>query len=282
MPELPEAENIRIGLEKYLKGHSIKNVEVLNRRIFQGDGKKLIDAKFESAERFGKMIAINFNNGFSLLAHVKLTGQFIYRGPNLPNPPELSVKVTDGLGGKHTHVIFHLNRGGVLYYNDIRKFGWIKVVETKKLKNEAVSKLGPEPLKDLTLNLFTKTLSSSKRAVKVILMDQSKISGIGNIYANDALWLSQIAPTRSSQSLSEKEIKTLYRAIKKVLREGLKQGGASELAFVTPDGTEGKYQDHTLVYGREGELCKRCKKAKIKKIFLSGRGTYFCPNCQYD
>ncbi len=282
MPELPEVENIRIGLEKYLEGHSIKRIKVLNRRIFQGDEKKLIDTKFESAERFGKMIAINFNNGFSLLTHVKLTGQFIYRGPNLPKPPKLSRKVVGGLGGKHTHVIFHLSQGGVLYYNDIRKFGWIKLVETKKIKNESVSKLGPEPLKDLTLNLFTKIISSSKRPVKAVLMDQSKISGVGNIYANDALWLSQIVPTRPSQSLSGEEIKTLYKAIKKVLRKGLKQGGASELAFVTPDGAEGKYQDHTLVYGREGELCIRCKKAKIKKIFLSGRGTYFCPNCQHD
>jgi len=111
-------------------------------------------------------------------------------------------------------------------------------------------------------------------------MDQEKMGGIGNIYANDALWLAKINPKKESKKLGNEEIKKLHDAIHKVLKEGLKFGGASELAFVTPDGSEGKYQNHTLAYGKEGELCKRCKKAKFIKFFLGGRGTYYCPVCQ--
>ena len=111
-------------------------------------------------------------------------------------------------------------------------------------------------------------------------MDQSKISGVGNIYANDALWLAKINPKKQASSLTSKETKRLYSAIKKVLKEGLKRGGASELAFVTPDGSEGNYQKHFLVYGQTGETCKQCKKSTIEKYVLSGRGTYWCKICQ--
>lgn len=113
-----------------------------------------------------------------------------------------------------------------------------------------------------------------------MLMDQTKIGGVGNIYANDALWLSRISPRRSASSLSISEAKKLYDAIETVLQAGLKYGGASELAFVTPDGKEGEYQNHTLVYGHQNEICKNCKKTKIEKFFLGGRGTYWCSVCQ--
>jgi formamidopyrimidine-DNA glycosylase len=111
-------------------------------------------------------------------------------------------------------------------------------------------------------------------------MDQSKMGGVGNIYANDALWLAKINPKTPAKELSPKSVTVLYNAVTSVLREGIKWGGASELAFVTPDGTEGKYQNHTLAYGHEGDVCSRCHKSKIEKYFLGGRGTYFCPNCQ--
>ena len=111
-------------------------------------------------------------------------------------------------------------------------------------------------------------------------MDQEKMGGVGNIYANDALWLSQINPKTPAKNLNSASVKKLYDAIFTVLKAGLKYGGASELAFVTPDGAEGEYQNHTLVYGHEGEPCERCHKSTIKKFFLGGRGTYFCPICQ--
>ncbi len=285
MPELPEVETMRSQLEKFLVGSVIKDIKVKTQNIVTGDYKKLLGQKVVSVRRFAKVSSIDFSNNFSLLTHVKLTGQFIYRGPKLNNDGKLSKKVVGGLGGPHTHVTFDFEDGGVLYYNDIRKFGWIRIMPTIDVENEKfVKTLGPEPFKDLNLEYFQKLLSKSKRNIKVLLMDQSKIGGVGNIYANDALWLSKISPQRSSNTLSDPEQKELYSAIHTVLKAGLKYGGASELAFVTPDGKEGEYQNHTLVYGHEKTLCDNpaCRQAgvKIEKFFLGGRGTYWCPSCQ--
>ncbi|MGA3291562.1 MAG: bifunctional DNA-formamidopyrimidine glycosylase/DNA-(apurinic or apyrimidinic site) lyase [Candidatus Microgenomates bacterium] len=281
MPELPEVETMRLQLEKYLTGHKIISVEVRNRKTFQGDEGKIVGGKVTGTRRFGKVSVIDLNNDYSILTHVKLTGQYIYRGPNLKNPKALSPKVTGGIPGPHTLVIFNLDRGGELYYNDVRRFGWIRIEKTPDVEKEKfISKLGPEPFKDLTLEKFKEILSGSGRPVKIVLMDQTKMGGVGNIYANDALWLAGINPKKKADSLGEKEVKNLYDAILSVLKAGIKYGGASELAFVTPDGEEGEYQNHTLVYGHIGEPCERCHKATIKKFFLGGRGTYFCPICQ--
>ena len=280
MPELPEVETIRGQLEKYLIGHKIVGVEA-SYRNFEGDGKSLFGGKVVKIRRFGKVTVIDLDNGFSVVAHIKLTGQFIYRGPNLKEIPNLSKKVVGGVPGKHTHVTFKLDKSGNLYYNDVRRFGWIKIVKTKGVEEiPFIKKLGPEPLGKLTFELFKQILSKSGRPVKIVLMDQEKIGGVGNIYANDALWLAKINPKSPTNSLKADQQKDLYDATLKVLKEGIKYGGSSELAYVTPDGTEGSYQDHMLAYGRQEEPCERCHRAKFVKYFLGGRGTYFCPFCQ--
>lgn len=281
MPELPEVETMRLQLGKFLTGHKILSLEVKNRKTFQGDERKILASRILATRRFGKVSVIDFANGYSLLTHVKLTGQYIYRGPNLKNPAPLSPKVTGGVPGPHTLVVFHLDRNGVLYYNDVRRFGWIRIEKTEDVEKEKfIVKLGPEPFKDLTLEIFKTILSKTSRPIKIVLMDQEKMGGVGNIYANDALWKAAISPKRVASSLSETETKDLYDAILSVLKAGMKYGGASELAFVTPDGAEGEYQNHTLAYGHEGEKCTRCKKGKFQKYFLGGRGTYSCPICQ--
>ncbi len=280
MPELPEVESIRLQLEKFLLGHKISSIEVKNRRIFEDNEKDIFGAKFINTRRFGKVTVLDLDNGKSLMIHVKMTGQIIYRGPNLEKPL-LSPKISGGLGGRHTHVIFTLDREGMIYYNDFRAFGWIKIVDTNLVeKTGLVGKMGPEPFASLTLEYFKDILSKTKRNIKVLIMDQSKIAGVGNIYANDALYLAKINPKRTANSLNENEIKSLYKAIHEVLKEGMKHGGSSENSFVTPDGGEGGYQRHTLVYGKNGHLCTVCKKEKILKIMIGGRGTYFCPYCQ--
>lgn len=281
MPELPEVETMRLQLKKYLTGHKILSVEVKNRKTFQGDEKNITNSKILDVRRFGKVSVIDLSNNYSILTHVKLTGQYIYRGPNLPSPKVLSKKVVGGVPGPHTLVTFNLDHSAKLYYNDIRRFGWIRIEKTSDVEKEKfISKLGPEPFKDLTLEIFTQILSKTQRPIKVVLMDQTRMGGVGNIYANDALWLSKINPRLSAKNIEEIKIKELYNAIITVLKSGIKYGGASELAFVTPNGEEGEYQDHTLVYGHENELCKHCKKEKIQKYFLGGRGTYWCPSCQ--
>jgi formamidopyrimidine-DNA glycosylase len=289
MPELPEVENIRIQLEKYLVDHVFKKVEVRWRKSLPKDEKKLIDGKVKKVRRFGKALSLDLDNGYSTIIHVKMSGQLIYRGPNLKKTPKLSEKVKDGLGGKHTHVIFYLDQDSELYFNDVRKFGWIKVVKTSEVENiDFIKKLGPEPqvsstsspINKLTLSRFKEIVNSTNRSIKILLMDQSKVAGVGNIYANDALWYAKVHPEIKSNKLKLKEQKKLFLAIEKVLKEGLRKGGASEQAFVTPDGKEGEYQKHSPAYGRKGEICPRCKKSKINKIEISGRGTYFCPSCQ--
>lgn len=280
MPELPEVETMKLQLAKFLVGHTIRNTEIRSKK-FEIDRKKLIGGKVVGTRRFGKVSVIDLDNGYSILTHVKLTGQFIYRGPNLINPTPLSKKVTGGIPGPHTLVIFNFDRDGVLYYNDVRRFGWIRIEKTEDVEKEKfINKLGPEPLKDLTLDLFKQILNKTKRPIKVVIMDQSKMGGVGNIYATDALWLAKINPRSMANSLQSEKVKELYEAITNVLKAGLKYGGASELAFVTPDGREGEYQNHTLAYGHTGELCPNCKKAKFEKYFLGGRGTYWCPVCQ--
>ena len=281
MPELPEVETMRLQLGRFLTGHKILSVEVKNRKTFQGDEESIIGGKVTGVRRFGKVSVIDLDNDYSILTHVKLTGQYIYRGPNLKSPGKLSSKVTGGIPGPHTLVIFNLDGGGELFYNDVRRFGWIRIEKTEDVENESfIKKLGPEPLRDLTLDKFKEILSKTSRAIKIVLMDQEKIGGVGNIYANDALWLAKINPKAPAKEISAEGAKVLLEAIITVLKAGLKYGGASELNFVTPDGAEGEYQNHTLIYGHEGEPCERCHKATVKKFFLGGRGTYFCPVCQ--
>ncbi len=281
MPELPEVELVRKQLEKYIVGHKIESVTINYSKAFSGNKKDVEKGRVIKVRRFGKVLSIDLDNNYSIVIHIKLTGQLIYRGPNLIKPPKLSGKVNDGIPGKHTHVIFHLDKKGALYYNDVRKFGWIRVVKTDQVENiDFIKKLGPEPLDELTLKKFRDIMHATKRSIKTLLMDQSKISGVGNIYANDALWLAKIHPEKPANKLTDSQTEKLYKAIEKVLEEGLKRGGASELSFVTPDGAEGEYQDHFLAYGQDGEKCQRCKKAEFKKIKINGRGTYYCPNCQ--
>lgn len=281
MPELPEVESIKKQLEKFLVGHTIESIKVTNRRIFPDDETKVIGAKFEKFRRFGKVTVMDLDNGLSLMAHVKMTGQFIYKGENLLNPKPMSKKVTGGVPGPHTHVVFNLNNNGILYYNDLRRFGWIRIVPTEDVtKTGLVGKMGPEPFAGLDFDKFVSAISKTRRPIKVVLMDQEKIGGVGNIYANDGLFCAKILPSKPSNALDPQEQKKLYECIHEVLKEGIKYGGSSENSFVTPDGTEGEYQRHTLVYGKDRQICTHCKKEKIVKTMLGGRGTYFCPNCQ--
>ncbi len=281
MPELPEVETLRLGLKKYLVGHKIKEVEIRNPRVFDGEKRQVEGAKIKDVRRFGKLLVIDLSNGKSLTIHVKMTGQLIYRGPNLKRDVQLSLKVIGGIPGPHTHVTFKLSEQGILYFNDARRFGWIKIMKSTQVAKEGfASKLGPEPFKNLTLQKFKQILGTSKTQIKVVLMDQSKIAGVGNIYANESLWMSRINPKKPANLLSKKQVEGLYDNLLAVLKEGIKYGGASENNFVTAEGVEGSFQKHFQVYAQKGKLCPRCKKSKIVRNTIGGRGTFICPTCQ--
>jgi len=279
MPELPEVETVKLGLQKYLKGHKFVDVEILSKGIFEGDPKDIIKAKVIDIRRFGKGLVIDLDNGRSLAIHIKLTGQIIYRDPKTSKVPVSPHKVKT-LPNNATRIIFKLDKDATLYFNDLRKFAWIRIVDTEKVMEMPFFKnMGPEPFKDLTEKKFEEIISKSKIVIKPLIMDQTRIGGIGNIYANDALFLAKIDPKRRANTLTPAEIKKLYKAVISVMEKSMKYGGASELNFVNVMGQEGEYQMHSLVYGKKGKPCPNCK-SEIKKIFLGGRGTFFCSNCQ--
>jgi len=279
MPELPEVETIRLGLQKYLVGHKILGVDVKVDKIFQGDSKNIIGTKVVEIKRVGKGLIVELDNDYTMAIHLKLTGQVIYSGRDL-GKVLLSNKTGGNLPSKYTHVIFTLDEKAHLYYNDLRKFGWIKVIKKSDVQNLPFFKeMGPEPLKDLTFSKFAKIIKGSNSPIKIVLMDQKKIGGIGNIYANEALFLAKIDPKTKTGNLSEKQLNKLYGSILEVLKRGIKYGGSSDINFVNALGEDGNYQNHFLVYARKGEKCINCT-GKIEKIMLGGRGTYFCPECQ--
>lgn len=284
MPELPEVETIKRSLQKVIVGKKIKDVEVRKPKIFQGDKKEVIGKKIEGIERKGKILIIHLSGGKNLLVHFKLTGQMVWvpKGGETVTLGHLIPFAGSQLPAKTTHVIFEID-GGRLFYNDLRQFGWIKVVNSDQLPVISdLAKLGPEPFdKEFTIEYLKQIFSKTAKPVKLVLMDQGKIAGVGNIYANDALFEAGIRPDKSAKQLSNLEIKKLREAIIKVLEDGLKYGGSSaaDEAYIKPTGEAGEYQEHFRVYQREGEKCLKCGGA-IKRIKLGGRGTFFCQGCQ--
>jgi formamidopyrimidine-DNA glycosylase len=281
MPELPEVETIRIGLQKYLVGHSIKSIQINMAKQISGDIDAITGARILEVKRFGKGLVIDLNNGYSITIHVKMTGQMLYKHLNTPKQIPGNVKVDiNALPDKYTHVIFYLDNDAVLFYRDVRQFGWIKIVKSDSVASQQYFKsLGPEPLRDLTLEKFREILSKRKTPIKMLLMDQGQIAGIGNIYANDALYISHIHPQRPANDLTEDEQEKLFDAVEVVLQKGIDVGGASEWSYVDALGQAGKYQDFFQVYRKHGQPCPKCGTI-IETIRMGGRGTFFCPKCQ--
>ncbi len=284
MPELPEVETIKISLQKAIVGKKIVDIKVRKAKIFQGDTKEVIGKTIEKVERRGKILIIQLSGGKNLLVHFKLTGQMVWaprEGESVAAGHPIPFAGTK-LPAKTTHVIFEID-GGRLFYNDLRQFGWIKVVESSKLKVQSeVAKLGVEPFyKEFTVDYLTQVFSKTSRPIKLILMDQEKIAGVGNIYANDALFEAGILPAKPAKKLNNLEIEKLRKAVIKVLEDGLKFGGSSaaDEAYIKPSGEKGEYQEHFRVYQRDGEKCRKCG-GVIRRVNLGGRGTFWCPKCQ--
>jgi formamidopyrimidine-DNA glycosylase len=288
MPELPEVETIRRTLQKAIVGKKIKDVEIRLPKVFHGDKGEILGKTIEGIERRGKILIIRLSGDKTLLIHFKLTGQlvFVEHGAwNMEHRITLRHPIPFAgteLPAKTTHVIFEID-GGRLFYNDLRQFGWIKVADRGEgLAVRELEKLGPEPFsQEFNKKYLEEIFAKTSKPIKLVLMDQEKIAGIGNIYANEALFEAGIDPRKPAKQLDNKAIEQLRQSILQVLEDGLKYGGSSaaDEAYIKPTGEPGSYQEHFRVYQQEGQKCPKCGTV-IKRIDLGGRGTFFCPRCQ--
>ena len=289
MPELPEVEVVRLFLQSHLVGKTLSTIEILNQKSFQGDIKITKNKKIISTSRLGKQLSLHLQNGLILLFHLKMTGQIIVlpplsRGGREAGRVSLGHPTKDAfssLPNKSTRLIFTFTDKSKLFFNDQRKFGWVKLLTQSELV-EAQKKLGLDLLNPkFTSKYFYNQLQSSTRPIKSVLLDQSKFAGIGNIYANDALFLSRIHPQTSSKKISLLQTNTLRRHLISIIKESISQGGstAKDNKYVHPNGGYGQYQFYFRVYQREGKPCLKCH-TLIKKTKIGGRGTFYCPKCQ--
>ncbi len=279
MPELPEVETISQQLARKIKGKKIKKIEVRLKKVIQARSfnffkNQVEGAKIKKVWRRAKMIIIDLNNNYSLVGHLKLTGQLFFVKELKPE----NLK-------KYTHLIYHFSDKSCLIYNDLRQFGYVKIIKTADLdKFFQEKKLGPEPLdKNFTLEKFKTLLKQKPRSrIKILLMDQSFLAGIGNIYAQEICWGAKVQPQRRINTLIDKEIKLIYTCLIKILKQAIKDKGttAADEHYQDTAGKKGKYVFKLKVYQKQGEKCSRCKKGMIQRINLGGRGTSYCPICQ--
>jgi formamidopyrimidine-DNA glycosylase len=301
MPELPEVESLRHGLEHAIIGQKIKKVAVHKPKLVSGKGnarlasqKKtrefmngLTGEKFLSIERRAKNLIFQLSRGKVLLAHLKMSGQFAYKGardarkkkPLIGGHP---IQISEEeLPNKHTHIIFTLAHG-TLYYNDTRMFGYLLYYpSTKAFEAENhFTLLGVEPLsKEFAIKYFYDALKRKKSKIKSVLMEQTVVTGLGNIYADECLFESGIRPDRSANLVSLPEARKLHQAIVRILRRAIKLGGSSVATYRLLDETRGNYAREHKVYGKSGEKCPKCQKP-LRKILIQNRTTVFCHMCQ--
>lgn len=272
MPELPEVETIRRQLNKEVAGLSISDLWTDTPKIVQPSPaeflKRVKGQKITAVERRAKLLIFRLAGEENVVLHLRLSGQLFLNQLADPKDPFL-------------HIILKLSNGKELRFNDARKFGYVSLVESDEDLEKIVGGYGPEPLDDLTLEQFARIVQKTNKRIKDLLLDQKKISGVGNIYANEALWLAKIHPESKASSLSDPEIRALYKAVLKVLEDGIRLGGAtiSDEKYRDLYGERGHYEQAVRVYQKKGQPCPRCG-TKIEYLKIGQRGTFICPKEQ--
>lgn len=281
MPELPEVETIKRGLSECVMRRKIVRVRVLCEKSFIGAVADCEGAMVVEMRRFGKALVLGLSNGFSLMIHLRMTGQLIFRSfeQNFAGGHPSESFVAE-LPNKQTRVILEFENG-VLYFNDQRKFGFIKVLATNAVEQDAfIQKLAPEPWVMEPEEFYKRLQRHGKSAVKAVILDQTVVCGLGNIYADEALFAAKIHPERKAGSLSLSEAAGLLQAACEAMDRSIASGGSTMATYVKADGTRGDYLElFAQVFRREGKPCVRCG-TEIQKIRVAGRGTHICPNCQ--
>ena len=287
MPELPEVETVRLGLDRLLPGLIVKSVTCQNPKSFSATPaavkKFLTGVAVSQVNRRAKVLMIELSSQQTLLIHLKMTGQLVFQsrsvhfGAGHPND-----SLVGRLPDKSTRVTFEFTDGSRLFFNDQRKFGWIRLLPTADVDGiDLIQKLGPEPLEtQFTWQVLNERLQRRLRTnIKAALLDQTVIAGIGNIYADESLWGAKIHPQTLVQQLSTPQVKALHNSIVTVLQLSLQYGGSTDRNYVDAEGHKGSYLSFAKVFRREGQACPRCG-TTIVKIRVAGRGTHLCPHCQ--
>lgn len=285
MPELPEVETVRRGLAELLPKHVITGVTTSYDKSFPNapaDVKRfLIGARVAAVKRRAKVLLLALNTDYTLLIHLKMTGQLVYRADNgerfgagHPNH-----SLIGDLPDNTTRVSLQLD-GAQLFFNDQRRFGWVRLVPTSQVP-DLFKTIGPEPLAaDFTAKDFRQCLLRRPNSlIKATLMDQTVIAGIGNIYADEGLWGAKIHPASRVKDVPVAKLNSLYKALRDVLELSIKKGGSSDKNYVDAKGRRGSYLTFAQVFRREGQACPRCGH-EIIKTRVAGRGTHTCPHCQ--
>lgn len=274
MPELPEVETIRRGLDRVLPGKTISAVDIRYGGMIKDPATREVTAQLPGRRitgtgRRGKYLLIYFHDETALVIHLRMTGRLVY---------------AQGLAtiDKHTHVIFSFSDGSTLAFSDVRKFGtiwWLPVIRLPEIKGMAT--LGPEPLsEDFHFTYLDTEVEKRTANIKALLLNQQFIAGLGNIYADETLHRAGIHPDRRARTLTQAERKALFSAIREVLAEAIICRGTSMSDYRDASGALGEFQNRLQVYGRRDESCRRCGQ-KICRIVVAGRGTHYCPDCQH-
>ena len=283
MPELPEVETIRRGLAKFILHQRIIKIDILCDKSFQGQKDLLKNKSITKLRRFGKALIIDLDGGISLMIHLRMTGQLIFddnKKKNRYSAGHPSDNFLAKLPNKQTRVIIALENGN-LYFNDQRKFGFIKVMPASEVKKDSfIRKLAKEPWHMPVDEFYDKLQKRSKSSIKATILDQSIICGLGNIYADEALFASKIHPERKSGTITREEARLLLESAKTVMDNSINSGGSTMKTYVKADGKKGDYlEKFAKVFHREGKPCPECGRIIIK-IKVAGRGTHICPHCQ--
>ena len=272
MPELPEVETVRKTLSNLIVNKTIRDIDVFYTKIIRNVSveefkQKLENKVLKKIDRYGKNLIFNFGE-ISLISHLRMEGKYFIKNADMPKE-------------KHEHIIFYFTDGDTLRYHDTRKFGTMDLIPTSEVyTNSPITKLGFEPFnKELTVAYMQKKLQKKTTAIKTVLLDQTIITGLGNIYVDEVLFLSRLNPTKKANTLTETEIKLVINNSIKVLNKAIKLGGTTIRSYTSSLGVTGRFQNELNVHTKKDLPCPVCNTI-IKKIKVNGRGTYYCPKCQ--
>lgn len=286
MPELPEVETVKLGLRRLLPSLVVAKVEHDWLKSFPNDqslvDEFLLGATVMDVRRRAKVLMIDLSTEYSLVTHLKMTGQLVFRGRESFGAGHPTDSLIGKLPDKSTRVSITFKNGEKLFFNDQRKFGWMRLMPTIEIPNiDFMRKVGPEPLElEFSANDFVKALLKRKNSnIKAVLIDQTIIAGVGNIYADESLFAAKIHPSSPVGAIPIRRLKILYKELRAVLFLSIQKGGSTDRNYVDAEGRRGSYIDFSLVFRKENQPCQYCGH-EIIKIRVAGRGTHICTHCQ--